>query len=217
MRLAIAIYPGFTALDAIGPYEILSRLPEAETVFVAEQRGEVRADTGALALTADAAFDEIDAADILLIPGGPGSRQQLEPLTPVVQWIQKVHPTTTWTTSVCTGSLLLGAAGLLADLDATTHWGAVDLLEGFGARYSGTRVVRQGKVITSAGVSSGIDMALTLAGLVAGDGYAKAVQLLTEYDPQPPYDAGSVEKAGPEVVDKVAHIFRPRAAADRAA
>jgi putative intracellular protease/amidase len=217
MRLAIGIYPGFTALDAVGPYEVLCRLPDTETVFVAEHRGEVRTDTGSLALSADATFDEIDAADILVIPGGPGSRRRLEPLAPIVQWIQKVHRTTTWTTSVCTGSLLLGAAGLLNGLDATTHWGCADMLPDFGARYTGTRVVRQGKVVTSAGVSSGIDMALTLAGMIAGDDYAKAVQLMTEYDPQPPYDAGSVEKAGPEIVRHVGHLLRPKAAvAERA-
>jgi putative intracellular protease/amidase len=209
VRLAIGIYPGFTALDAVGPYEVLCRLPQAETVFVAERRGEVRTDTGSLAVTADAAFDEIDAADILVIPGGPGSREQLDAVGPVVRWIDKVHATTTWTTSVCTGSLLLGAAGLLQGLDATTHWSATELLESFGARYTGTRVVRQGKVITSAGVSSGIDMALTLAGLVAGDDYAKSIQLLTEYDPQPPYDAGSVEKAGPDIVGILARRYRP--------
>ena len=209
MKLAIALYPGFTALDAVGPYEILCRLPDTETVFVAEQRGEVRADTGSLAFVADAAFAEVDAADILVVPGGPGSREQLDKLAPVVRWIRKVETTTTWTTSVCTGSLLLGAAGLLAGLDATTHWGAVELLESFGAHYTGERVVQRGKVITSAGVSSGIDMALTLAGIVAGDAYAKSIQLMAEYDPQPPYDAGSVEKAGPEIVAGVAHLFRP--------
>jgi putative intracellular protease/amidase len=214
MKLAIALYPGFTTLDAVGPYEILCRLPDTETVFVAEQTGEVRNDTGSLAIVADASFADIDAADILLVPGGPGSRGQLDELTPVVSWIRRIHETTTWTTSVCTGSLLLGAAGLLDGLDATTHWGAVELLESFGARYTGERVVQRGKIITSAGVSSGIDMALTLAGIVAGDDYAKAIQLLTEYDPQPPYDAGSVAKAGPEIVAGVAHIFRPQASAD---
>lgn len=212
MRLAIGIFPGFTALDAVGPYEVLCRLPKTETVFVAEHRGEVRSDAGSLGLTADATFDEIDTADILVIPGGPGAREQLDPQAPAVRWIQKVHPTTTWTTSVCTGSLLLGVAGLLQGLEATTHWGAVDLLESFGARYTGTRVVPQGKIVTSAGVSSGIDMALTVAGYVAGDAYAKSIQLLTEYDPQPPYDAGSVAKAGPDIVNGVAHLFRPRAA-----
>jgi putative intracellular protease/amidase len=217
MRLAIALFPGFTALDAVGPYEVLCRLPETETVFVAEHRGEVRSDTGSLGLTADAAFGEIDTADILVIPGGPGSRQQLDPLAPAVRWIQKVHPTATWTTSVCTGSLVLGAAGLLQGLEATTHWGAVELLESFGARYTGTRVVPQGKIVTSAGVSSGIDMALTVAGYVAGDAYAKSIQLLTEYDPQPPYDAGSVAKAGPDIVNGVAHLFRPRPAEQSAA
>lgn len=217
MRLAIGLYPGFTALDAVGPYEVLCRLPDTQTVFAAEERGPVRTDTGSLALTADATFDEVDSADILVIPGGPGSRQQLEPLAPVVRWIRKVHPTTAWTTSVCTGSLLLGAAGLLEGLEATTHWGAAEALPAFGARYTGTRVVRQGRIITSAGVSAGIDMALTLAGLVAGDGYARAIQLMTEYDPQPPYDAGSVEKAGPEIVRSVAHLLRPGPAVEDAA
>jgi putative intracellular protease/amidase len=217
MRLAIGLYPGFTALDAVGPYEVLCRLPDTETVFVAEERGQVRTDTGSLALTADATFDEIHAADILVIPGGPGARQQLEPLAPVVRWIRKVHPTTVWTTSVCTGSLVLGAAGLLEGLEATTHWGAAEVLPTFGARYTGTRVVRQGKIVTSAGVSSGIDMALTLAGWVAGDDYAQAIQLMTEYDPQPPYDAGSVEKAGPDIVRAVAHLLQRKPAVEDAA
>ena len=210
MRIVIPVYKGFTSLDAIGPFDVLNRLPGADVVFAAERTGIVRNDNGFLGVSADAAIGDIESCDILLVPGGPGSREQLEPLAPLVAWIRRMHETTTWTTSVCTGSLLLGAAGLLKGLDATTHWSAVELLEGFGAKYTAERVVRQGKIITAAGVSSGIDMALTLAGIVAGDDVAKAVQLLIEYDPQPPYDAGSVAKAGPQVMATLGGMMAAR-------
>jgi putative intracellular protease/amidase len=202
VRIVIPLFERFTALDAVGPYEVLSRLPGAEVVFVATETGPVRADTGVLALTADGRLDDMDSCDVLVVPGGPGTRSLMH-RPELTGWIRRVHETTQWTTSVCTGSLLLGGAGVLEGLDATTHWSATDLLESFGARYTDQRVVQQGKIVTSAGVSSGIDMALTLAGMIAGGGVAKAIQLAIEYDPQPPFDCGSVAKAGPEVVNAV--------------
>lgn len=198
-RAVIPIFPEFTALDAIGPYEVLRMLPGAEVVFAAAARGVVRTDSGMVGLHADASLDEIDSADILLVPGGWGTRA-LTRDKEVLAWVRAIHETTQWTTSVCTGSLVLAAAGLLDGLDATTHWAAVETLERLGARYTADRVVQRGKIVTAAGVSSGIDMALMLAGLIADDDTAKAVQLAVEYDPQPPFDAGSPAKAGPEII-----------------
>jgi putative intracellular protease/amidase len=206
MRIVIPLFDRFTTLDAVGPYEVLSRLPGADLVFVAAETGPVRADTGVLALTADARFDEVDGCDVLVVPGGPGTRSLMH-RPELTGWIRQIHETTQWTTSVCTGSLLLGGAGLLDGLDATTHWSATDLLESFGARYTNDRVVVRGKVITAAGVSAGIDMGLTLAGLIAGEDVAKAIQLAIEYDPQPPFDCGSVAKAGPDVVNLVRTVL----------
>jgi transcriptional regulator GlxA family with amidase domain len=200
MHIAIPLYDRFTALDAVGPYEVLARVPGAEITFVGERTGPVRTDTGMLALTVDERFDAVDAPDIVVVPGGPGTRAMLEP-GPLHEWIRAVHPGTRWTTSVCTGALVLGAAGLLDGLEATTHWGALDELAPLCATAVGDRrIVAQGKVVTAAGVSAGIDMALWLAAQVAGDDIAKAVQLGIEYDPQPPFDSGSTAKADPEMI-----------------
>lgn len=199
MRIVTAVFPEFTALDAIGPYEVLRMLPDAEVVFAAAERGVVRTDSGAVGLHADAAFSEIDSADVLVVPGGRGTRALVRDER-TLEWVRAVHETTQWTTSVCTGSLVLAAAGLLDGLEATTHWSAVEILEKLGARYTPRRVVRQGKTITAAGVSAGIDMALTLAERIAGEDRAKAIQLRIEYDPRPPFDAGSPEKAGPRIL-----------------
>ncbi len=207
MQIAVLLYPGFTALDCIGPYDVLARLPEAEVVFVAETRGEVRTETGMLGITADAAIDEIRTPDVLLVPGGFGTRRLMSH-DPTLDWIRAVHEHTTWTTSVCTGSLLLGAAGLLRGLDATTHWASVELLEATGARYTEQRVVWQGKVVTAAGVSAGIDMALELSREIAGDLFAQGIQLSIEYDPQPPFDCGAPSKATPELVELVTAAMR---------
>jgi putative intracellular protease/amidase len=197
MLITIPIYDRFTALDAVGPYEVLSRLPGAEVVFVAEQAGPVRTDTRSLTLVAERALADVDACDVVVVPGGPGTREMLEP-QPLHEWLRAIDATTQWTTSVCTGALLLGAAGLLDGLEATTHWSAFDTLASLGARPTERRVVPQGKVVTAAGVSAGIDMALWLAGQITGDEVAKAIQLGIEYDPQPPYDSGSTAKASPE-------------------
>ena len=202
MLITIPIYDRFTALDAVGPYEVLSRLPGAEVVFVAEEAGPVRTDTRALTLVAERALADVDACDVVVVPGGPGTREMLQP-QPLHDWLRAIDATTQWTTSVCTGALLLGAAGLLDGLEATTHWSAFDTLATLGARPTERRVVPQGKVVTAAGVSAGIDMALWLAAQIAGDEVAKAIQLGIEYDPQPPFDSGSIAKASPETKELV--------------
>ncbi|MEU6391792.1 DJ-1/PfpI family protein [Streptomyces sp. NPDC046939] len=201
MQIAVVLFDRFTALDAVGPYETLGRLPGAELVFVAEETGPVRSDTGTLALTADKTLAEVPHPDIVVVPGGPGQSDQMENET-LLGWLRAADATSTWTTSVCTGSLLLAAAGLLEGRRATSHWLALDVLARFGARPTGERVVVEGKYVTAAGVSSGIDMGLTLLGRIAGDEHAQAVQLLTEYDPQPPYDAGSPQKAPAHLVEE---------------
>ncbi|MFC9842066.1 DJ-1/PfpI family protein [Streptomyces sp. NPDC060223] len=202
MQIAIVLFDRFTALDAVGPYEILSRLPDAETVFVAERTGPVRADTGFLALTADRTLAEVPRPDILVVPGGPGQHEQMDN-EPLLDWLRTADETSTWTTSVCTGSLLLAAAGLLNGRRASSHWLALDQLARFDAEPTSERVVFDGKYVTAAGVSAGIDMALTLVGRIAGDDHARTVQLASEYDPQPPYDAGSPQKAPAHLVERL--------------
>ncbi|MCD9140914.1 DJ-1/PfpI family protein [Streptomyces albireticuli] len=199
MQIAFLLYPGFTALDAIGPFDTLSRLPGAETVLVAERPGPVRNESDTLGLVAEAALTEVTRPDIVVVPGGADTSGVAKPGA-VQEWLRAVDATSTWTTSVCTGSLILGAAGLLKGRRATSHWLALETLASFGAEPTGERVVIDGKYVTAAGVSSGIDMGLTLLGRIAGDRTAQSVQLLIEYDPQPPYDAGSPEKAPADIV-----------------
>ena len=201
MKIALLIFDKLTALDAIGPYEVLSRLPGAELSFVAQEAGPKRTDTGALALTADLTLAELTDPEILLVPGGEGNRPLLED-EEVLGWVRDAHAGSTWTTSVCTGSLVLGAAGVLEGKRATSHWAYRDELRRYGAEPVAERVVVDGKVVTAAGVSAGIDMALRLAALVAGDDVARAIQLGIEYDPDPPFDAGSPEKA-PELAEAI--------------
>ncbi|MEV6104811.1 DJ-1/PfpI family protein [Streptomyces sp. NPDC051940] len=199
MQIAIVLYPRFTALDAVGPYEVLSRIPGAETVFVAAERGPVANENGELSLTATASFGEVPRPDVVVVAGGAGTQDQLAEDGPLVTWLRAVDAHTTWTTSVCSGSLILAAAGLLKGRKATSHWKVTEFLPMFGAEPTSQRVVQEGKYVTAAGVSSGVDMALALAGRIAGDTDAQAIQLAVEYDPQPPYDAGSPAKAAPEV------------------
>jgi putative intracellular protease/amidase len=199
MNTAILLYDGFTALDAIGPYEVLSRLPGARTTFVASEPGPVRTDNGMLSLVAERSLQEVPAPEIVLVPGGPGE-VAARAGGPALQWLRSAHETSTWTTSVCTGSLILAAAGLLDGKRATSHWLALDALSAFGAEAVSERVVFDGKIVTAAGVSAGIDMALQFAAKIAGDEVAQAIQLGIEYDPQPPFDAGSPEKAPAEIV-----------------
>jgi putative intracellular protease/amidase len=202
MEIAIPLYDRFTALDAVGPYEVLSRLPGAEVRFVAAERGPVRTETAMLAIVADATLDEVPSPEVVVVPGGYGTRALLHDEA-MLGWLRAAHETSAWTTSVCTGSLLLAAAGILQGLEATTHWLVLDMLADFGARPVERRVVERGKVITAAGVSSGIDMALTLAARIAGDEIAQAIQLGIEYNPEPPFDAGSTRTAPPAIVELV--------------
>jgi transcriptional regulator GlxA family with amidase domain len=207
VKIAILIFDRVTALDAVGPYEVLSRLPGAELSFVAKEAGPKRTDTGMLALSADLAIAELPHPDIVLVPGGEGNRPLMRD-TEVLDWLRSAHRGSTWTTSVCTGALVLGAAGILDGLRATTHWAFRDVLTEFGAEPVAERVVVDGKVITAAGVAAGIDMALRLAALDVGEEFAQAIQLGIEYDPDPPFDTGSPEKAPAELVERVRAIER---------
>jgi putative intracellular protease/amidase len=197
--VAIPIFDGLTALDAIGPYEVLSRLPGARVHFAAVEAGPKRTGDGMLSLVADRALGDLTSPEVIVMPGGYGTRELMHDER-MLGWVRAAHERSEWTTSVCTGALVLGAAGILDGLEATTHWASMEMLGGFGATPVNRRVVEQGKVITAAGVSSGIDMALTLAALIAGDQVAQAIQLAIEYDPAPPFDGGSVAKASPEVM-----------------
>jgi putative intracellular protease/amidase len=200
MNIAIVIYDGFTALDAIGPYEVLSRIPGARVTFVATEARPVTTDNGMLTVIAERSLEQERQPDIVLVPGGPGEVVQRAG-GPVLDWLREVDSTSTWTTSVCTGSLILAAAGLLEGKRATTHWLAMEKLRELGAEPVDERVVFDGKLVTAAGVSAGIDMALTFAARIAGDTVAQAIQLGMEYDPQPPFDAGSPHKAPAEIVE----------------
>jgi putative intracellular protease/amidase len=199
MNIAILLFDRLTALDAVGPYEVLSRLPGATVTFVAVQAGPKRTDTGQLALTADASLAELAHPEVVVVPGGPG-RQALMDNRPVHDWLRAAHETSEWTTSVCTGSLILAAAGLLKGKRATSHWLALEELRGLDVDAVPERVVFDGKIVTAAGVSAGIDMALALAAKIADERTAQAIQLGIEYDPQPPFDAGSPERAPVEIV-----------------
>ncbi|MEV7302419.1 DJ-1/PfpI family protein [Streptomyces clavifer] len=208
MQVAIVLYPGFTALDVIGPYEVLGRLPGTQAVFVAENPGLVTNDLGSLSINVVKHLDEVPGPDVVLVGGGPGQADQMTDGA-LHSWLRMVDRSATWMTSVCTGSLVLAAAGVLSGRRATTHWGALDQLTQFGVTPTPERVVIDGHYATGAGVSAGIDMALTLAGRISGDDVAQAVQLLIEYAPQPPYNAGSRETASGDVVDTLFTIFGP--------
>jgi putative intracellular protease/amidase len=212
MQIAIPLYDRFTALDAIGPYEVLSRLPDSRVTFVGTEAGPYTTDNGMLTILAEASLDELPNPEILCVPGGWGTREAIGDER-LVSWIRAVHETSEWTTSVCTGSLLLAAAGVLDGLKATSHWLELDTLGEMGARPTGQRVVQEGKVVTAAGVSSGIDMALFLMAQIAGDEFAKTIQLMIEYDPQPPFDAGSPTKAPAEIVAQLRELAAARTAA----
>lgn len=208
MKTSILIFDGITALDAIGPYEVLRSVPGWEVEFVATSTGEVRTDSGHLGISADHAIAEVTETDLVLVPGGKGNRPLLED-EEVLGWLREIDRQTKWTTSVCTGSLVLGAAGLLEGKRATGHWLYLEPLRAYGADPVGGRFVEDGKTITAAGVSAGIDMALHLVGREAGPEVAQAVQLGIEYDPQPPFDAGSPEKAPQPIVELVASVAGP--------
>ncbi len=195
MQVAIVLYPGFTALDFIGPYEVLRWLPDTEVRLVWHQPGPVAADSGVLVVGATHSFDETPAPDVILVPGGFTTMEHARD-EKVLDWLRQAQRTATWTASVCSGSVILAAAGLLTGKRATSHWAAVPLLKAFGVTPVGDeRIVHQGNLVTCAGVSAGIDLGLWLAGRIGGDERAKAIQLSMEYDPQPPFDSGHVSKA----------------------
>ncbi len=200
MQVVFLFYDGMTALDAVGPHEILCRLPGAKVLRAARKKGLICTDSKSLMLSAEYTLTEVTHADVLVIPGA-GNATTLRQYPEILSWVRSIHATTTWTTSVCTGSLILGAAGILSGLKATTHWAVLDRLSAWGAIPTHARIVESGKVITAAGVSAGIDMALTLAAKIAGPQFAQAVQLGIEYDPEPPFDSGSPQKAHPAILE----------------
>ena len=209
MKTVILIFDGLTALDAVGPYEVFRSVPGWEVEFVAPREGVVRTDDGALGLVADRPYAEVDAADLVLVPGGHGNRALLDD-EPLLEWLREIDRGSRWTTSVCTGSLVLGAAGLLDGRRATGHWLYLEPLRSYGAEPVVGRFVEDGKVLTAAGVSAGIDMALHLVGREAGPEVAQAVQLGIEYDPQPPFDAGHPSKAPAPIVELVTAVSHAR-------
>ncbi|WPS88776.1 DJ-1/PfpI family protein [Brevibacillus halotolerans] len=204
MKVAIMLYNGITALDAIGPYEVFAGVKGNEVKFVAKDKGLIKLDSKMGYLHADFSFSEVTSADILVVPGCcPPNYKSLMNDEDTLNWIRKIHKTTKWTTSVCTGSLILSAAGLLKGLKATSHWSSLDLLRSLSAIPTDERVVRQGKIVTAAGVSSGIDMALQLVAWESGEEMSKSIQLLMEYDPMPPFDTGSLKKAPASMVEQL--------------
>ena len=211
LRIAIPLFPRFTALDAIGPYEVLQQIPAFDITFVGHEKGEVRADNGMLGLVIDATFEDLPDPDVIVFPGGVGTRP-LQSEERVLDWLRAAHATSTFTTSVCTGALVLGAAGLLDGLTATTHWAGYTELATWGATPTPERVVEHldRRIITAAGVSAGIDMALRLTELLADRTAAQAAQLMIEYDPQPPFDCGARRKADDEVMARVWEYDSPR-------
>jgi transcriptional regulator GlxA family with amidase domain len=202
MDIAIVLFDRITALDAIGPYEVLSRLPDAKVSFVATEPGPKLTESGRLALVADTALADLPAPQILVVPGGPGQEDAMHD-DKLLDWVRTAHRTSIWTVSVCTGALILGAAGVLRDRRATSHWLALDVLPEYGAQQTLERVVFDGKVVTAAGVTAGIDLALRLAARIAGDEVAQSIQLSLEYDPQPPFDAGSPTRAPESIVARL--------------
>lgn len=211
IQAVIPLFPRFTALDGVGPYEVLQRTPEIDVTFIGHERGEVRSENGFLGITRDATFEEIPRPDLIVFPGGVGTRALADDER-VHDWLRTAHETTRFTTSVCTGAIVLGYAGLLDGLTATSHWATYDELEATGAVPTADRVVEHldRRIITAAGVSSGIDMALRLMELLFDRTAAEASQLMIEYDPQPPFDAGAVGKVGPEVIERVVEFAAAR-------
>src|SRR4051794_2729120 len=203
-KVVILVFDRLAVQDAVGPYEVMRNVPDWEVELVAPRKGEIRAE-GGLRLIAERAIEEVESADVLVVPGGFGNRPMLEDET-LLDWIRVIDATTRWTTSVCTGSLVLGAAGLLEGKRATGNWLYLEQLRDYGADPVGGRFVEEGKLITAAGVTAGIDMALHLVAQETSAEVAQAVQLGIEYDPDPPFDSGSPEKASPEIVELVRSV-----------
>jgi len=209
MQVAIVLYPGFTSLDVVGPYEVWGRLPDTKVDFVAESPGLVVNDLQSLSINVVASLSDVPKPDVVLVGGGPGQAQQMSDGA-LHEWLRTVDRTSAWTTSACTGSLILAAAGVLNGRKATTHWGALGQLTEYGVTPSAQRVVIDGHYATAAGVSAGIDMAFTLAGLIAGEDVAQVLQLILEYAPEPPYDAGSLDSAPAAIVGLATNMLTPR-------
>lgn len=209
LEIAILLYDGITALDAIGPYEVFAATQQCQVKFVAKDKGLIKLDSKMGFLHADYSFSDITSADILIVPGcsPPNFKNPMNDET-TLNWIRNIHQTTKWTTSVCNGSLILSAAGLLKGMKATSHWGSFDILQSLGTIPTDERVVRQNKMVTAAGVSSGIDMALQLVAWEFGDDLSMGVQLILEHDPQPPFDTGSVQKAPKPLVEDIKKMLQ---------
>lgn len=214
MDIVIYLYNGLTALDAIGPYEVLSRLPNANVKFVSKEKGVIVTDTHFLKLVAEYDISEIEKADILVIPGSVVGfiREAKDKL--LLSWINKIDKVSTWTVSVCSGSIILAAAGLLKNKKATSHWAVIHLLKDYGSIPISERYVQDGKIITAQGVSAGIDMSLYLAGKIVGVEKAKAYQLSIEYDPKPPFNSGNINKADSSTIDLAKKILSKEAKKD---
>ena len=209
MQIAILLYPGFTSLDVVGPYEVFARLPDTEVVFVAEEPGLIVNDRKSLTMSAVASLEDVPAPDVVLVGGGPGQTDNMEDGR-LHEWLRAVDKTSTWTVSVCTGSLILAGAGLLEGREATSHWLALEQLPKYGVTPSRERVVVDGKYASAAGVSAGIDLALMLAGKMHGDEVAQTVQLIIEYAPEPPYSSGSESTAPAAIVQSARHALAGR-------
>lgn len=210
MQVAALVFDGVTALDIVGPVEVLGRLPETELVVVAADRRPVRVARGSWMIVPDAAFEDVSRPDVLVVPGGPGVRDAArdERLT---RWVKTVDASTSWTASVCTGSIILAASGVLTGRRATTHWASKDELGSLGVTVSDERVTRDGKIMTASGVSAGIDMALQLAELIAGRDVAHTIQLLVEYEPEPPFRGGTPTNVPRRILDRANQQLGQRA------
>jgi transcriptional regulator GlxA family with amidase domain len=193
MKIAFVVYPDFTALDLVGPYEVISRWPKAEVHFVASSAGPVRTDRGLTVLPTDTP-ETFSDPDLIVVPGSENPVPVLDDQV-LLEWLRAAAPSCEWTASVCSGAGLYAAAGLLEGKATTTHWGFRDNVRALGVEVVDDRVVWQGTHISGAGVSAGIDMALVLTERVHGRELAQALQLIIEYDPQPPFDSGSLAKA----------------------
>ena len=183
MKVAYLLYPRFTVLDVVGTFQVLAHAPGIQSVFVAARAGAVLDDTGLCALQAGACLADVASVDVVVVPGSECSG---DPDPALIEWLRVVHPSTMWTLSVGTGSSYLAAAGALDGAAAATHWASAQRLRDAGVAYSSMRVVRAGKVLTSAGLTAGIDLALTLLGLSHGPAVAQTVQLDLEYEPLEP-------------------------------
>ena len=208
MKIVILLYKGFTALDVVGPYEVLTRLPDAAVKFAAKEKGVIESEYESMKMIATHSLEEIETADILMIPGSTTGFLKVIKDTEILQHIQRIDKITEWTISVCTGSIILAAAGLLKDKEATSHWAALEMLSNFGAKPVARRYIQQGKIITAAGVSAGIDMALYLTQLIEDENYARMVQMVTEYYPAPPVNIPITETEAKEVQDAARAFFK---------